>query len=309
MCSTIAQSLCWGKNASAREHGSGATPRYQRRPVAALATEVAEQLPLRLTIGEQAQRVEHHDNRATLVKVTAIGRLTRPAKVAMISSPITPSEIARFCLITARLARLRPTAKGSLPRSSPISATSAVSSATAVPTPPIAMLTVALAERLGVDYRANLLPEDKIVVVKAYQAQGRTVVMVGDGVNDAPALAQADVGIAMGAAGTAIALEAAHIALMREDWMLVPEVLQIAQRTMRVVKTNIAFTAVYNLVGLSLAAFGVLPPVLAAAAQSLPDLGILANASRLLRQGPKGDTLALNRSHRRASSDVLPVGS
>ena len=142
----------------------------------------------------------------------------------------------------------------------------------------------ALAEILGVSYRANLLPENKIRVVKDYQAHGHTVVMVGDGVNDAPALAQADVGIAMGAAGTDIAIEAAHIALMREDWTLVPEVLRIARRTMRIVKMNLAFTAVYNVVGLTLAAFGLLPPVLAAAAQSLPDLGILANSARLLRQ-------------------------
>lgn len=142
----------------------------------------------------------------------------------------------------------------------------------------------ALAERLGVKYRANLLPESKIEIVKDYQAKGHTVVMVGDGVNDAPALAQSNIGIAMGAAGTDIAIEAAHIALMREDWALVPEVLRIARRTMGIVKMNLAFTAVYNIVGLTLAAFGILPPVLAAAAQSLPDLGILANSARLLRQ-------------------------
>ncbi len=142
----------------------------------------------------------------------------------------------------------------------------------------------ALAQELGVRYRANLLPEDKIGVVKDYQAGGHIVIMVGDGVNDAPALAQADVGIAMGAAGSDIAIEAAHIALMREDWALVPSALEISRRTMRVVKMNIAFTAFYNLAGLSLAALGFLPPVLAAAAQSLPDLGILANSSRLLRQ-------------------------
>lgn len=142
----------------------------------------------------------------------------------------------------------------------------------------------ALAEKLGVSYRANLLPENKINIVKEFQAKGHIVVMVGDGVNDAPALAQADVGIAMGAAGTDVAIEAAHIALMREDWSLVPEVLKIAQRTMRIVKMNLAFTTVYNIVGLSLAAFGILPPVLAAAAQSLPDIGIMGNSARLLKQ-------------------------
>jgi Cd2+/Zn2+-exporting ATPase/Cu+-exporting ATPase len=140
------------------------------------------------------------------------------------------------------------------------------------------------ATALRISYRAQLLPEDKISIVKEYQAQGHTVVMIGDGVNDAPALAQADVGIAMGVMGSDVALEAAHVALMREDWNLVPDLFTIAKRTMRVVKMNLSFTILYNLIGLSLAAFGILPPILAAAAQSLPDLGILANSSRLLRQ-------------------------
>jgi len=141
-----------------------------------------------------------------------------------------------------------------------------------------------LADSLGIHYRAELLPEEKIAIIRQAQAEGHKVVMVGDGINDAPALAQADVGIAMGKTGTAAAIEAAHITLLRDDWCLVPQVLEIARRTMRVVRGNIFFTAGYNLVGLSLAAFGILPPVLAAVAQSLPDLGILANSARLIRK-------------------------
>lgn len=140
-----------------------------------------------------------------------------------------------------------------------------------------------VAQALALPVRAGLLPQDKIAVVRDYQAAGHTVVMIGDGVNDAPALAQADVGIAMGAAGSPVAVQAAHAAVLADDWSLVPELFAIARRTMRVVRGNLLFTGVYNLLGLSLAAFGILPPTLAAAAQSLPDVAILANSSRLLR--------------------------
>lgn len=92
----------------------------------------------------------------------------------------------------------------------------------------------------------------------------------------------------MGAAGSDIAMEAAHVALMREDWRLIPELFGIARRTMGVVRLNLAFTAVYNLAGLVLAASGLLPLTLAAALQSIPDLGILANSSRLLRMRGNG---------------------
>jgi Cd2+/Zn2+-exporting ATPase/Cu+-exporting ATPase len=140
-----------------------------------------------------------------------------------------------------------------------------------------------VARRLGIPVRAGLLPEDKIRIVHDHQREGRTVVMIGDGVNDAPALAQADVGIALGAAASDLALEVAHVALLRDDWSLVPEAFRSARRTLRVVRGNFALTALYNLAGLTLAALGFLPPAFAAAAQSIPDLGILGNSARLLR--------------------------
>jgi Cd2+/Zn2+-exporting ATPase/Cu+-exporting ATPase len=141
-----------------------------------------------------------------------------------------------------------------------------------------------IAGRLGVPYRAGLLPEEKIEAVRALQAEGRRVVMIGDGINDGPALAQADVGIAIGHVGAELAMEAADITLLREDWSLVPEVFRLARRTMRVVRGNLIFTAIYNVLGIGLAAVGILPPTLAAAAQSLPDLGVMGNSSRLLRK-------------------------
>ncbi len=139
-----------------------------------------------------------------------------------------------------------------------------------------------VADELGIEYRANLLPEDKISAVRELQQTGAAVLMIGDGVNDAPALAQADVGMAMGMAGTDVALEAADVTLMRDDWRMVPEALRIGKRGRRTIRQNVGFTALYNVVGLTLAAFGILPPVWAAAAQSLPDIAIMLNSARLL---------------------------
>jgi len=148
----------------------------------------------------------------------------------------------------------------------------------------------AVADKLGLAFEAEVLPDQKLRVIERLQREGRVVAMVGDGINDAPALAQADVGIAMGAAGTDAAIEAAHVALMRDDWRAVPEAVRISRRSFRTIKQNLWFTAGYNIVGITLAAVGWLPPIAAAAAQSFPDVAVMLNSSRLfVGRGGAGD--------------------
>jgi Cd2+/Zn2+-exporting ATPase/Cu+-exporting ATPase len=142
----------------------------------------------------------------------------------------------------------------------------------------------ALAQKLGVEFRAEMLPENKIDFIRELQRKGHRVAMIGDGINDAPALAQADVGIAMGVAGTDVAMEAAHIALMTDEWENVPAAIRLARRAFRTIQQNIAFGLLFNLAGLTLASTGILTPVMAAAAQSLPDVAVFLNSSKLLRK-------------------------
>jgi Cd2+/Zn2+-exporting ATPase/Cu+-exporting ATPase len=141
----------------------------------------------------------------------------------------------------------------------------------------------ALARQLGVEFRTEMLPEDKIEFVRNLQGQGCRVAMIGDGINDAPALAQADAGIAMGVAGTHVAMEAASIALMTDNWAAIPGAISLARRAFLTIQQNIAFGLLFNLACLTLAATGILAPVMAAAAQSLPDVAVFLNSSRLLR--------------------------
>lgn len=142
----------------------------------------------------------------------------------------------------------------------------------------------AIAGRLGIDeYRAGLMPQDKIAIVRELQRAGHRVAMIGDGVNDAPAIAQANVGIAMGVMGSDVALEAAHVALMRNDWSQVPAALGMGRRTYRVIRQNIVLGIAWDIVTMGLASIGVLTPVMAAATEALPDVLVSFNSARLLK--------------------------
>jgi len=155
----------------------------------------------------------------------------------------------------------------------------------------------AVAEQVGIDpanVRAEVLPEDKSAAVESIQSDGRKAMMVGDGVNDAPALAVAHVGTAIGS-GTDVAIEAADVTLMRDDPLDVVKAIRISEATLQKIKQNLVWALGYNTTLIPLASLGLLQPVLAAAAMAISSVSVLTNSLLFRRYTPDHDYELLGR--------------
>ena len=145
----------------------------------------------------------------------------------------------------------------------------------------------AIAREVGIDdYRAGISPQAKSQTINELRADGRVVAMVGDGINDAPALAAADVSFAMGA-GSDAAIEAADVTLVRSDLRAVADAIDLSRATLGKIRQNLFFAFIYNILGIPLAALGLLNPVLAGAAMAMSSVSVVSN-SLLLRRWQGG---------------------
>jgi P-type E1-E2 ATPase len=164
----------------------------------------------------------------------------------------------------------------------------------------------AIGQQLQVDeVEAELLPQQKLDRVRSLRGMGKTVAMVGDGINDAPALTEANVGIAMGS-GTEIARESANVLLLGNDLLKVVEVIKIARRCHRIIMANFAGTLGVDAVGVALAAFGFLNPVLAVLIHVTSELVFILNSARLLSRPSKKPPLATSGDLRHATLVEVP---
>lgn len=140
-----------------------------------------------------------------------------------------------------------------------------------------------IASELGIDRTyAQVLPNDKLQIIRDLQAKGHRVLFAGDGVNDAPALAAADIGVAMGMSGTDVALETAHVGLMSDEIERLPQLIRLSRKTLRIIRVNVIFSMGVNILAVFLGSFGIIGPVIGALIHEGSSVPVLANSARLV---------------------------